>query len=214
MNIYIQKNNEQQGPFTLQEVNAKLAAGECRSEDPAWTEGWADWQSVSDVPGALCSPPPTLDVPEIPKPPQFRAQNMPPPIPVTPPPPTSKFDQYPNKALKQSMFLLACLGIFILAEITGYSSVGGFAAIAGFMFWKLSDDYLSKLPAHVVNSFSKEKLELITRSKVIHWISISVALAVIIGMQLLSHTVQIKTVIAVVFFGIMGAMKLRQAIKR
>jgi len=214
MNIYIQKNNQQQGPFTLQEINAKLAAGEFLSEDPAWTEGWTDWQFVSDVPGTLCPPPPTPDVPDIPKPPQFRAKNMPPSIPVTPPPPTSKYDQYPSKAKKQLILSLVCLGISILAFITGYGSMAGYALLAGFVFMWLSEDYLRKTPAYVLHSFPANKLKLITTLKTLNWIMIGLGLSFGLLIQVLNNTVSSKTIVMVSILAIYGLVKLVKAIQK
>src|ERR1041384_4611364 len=43
MEIYLYKDGEQTGPFTLNEINAKLAAGEVDLTDQAWTAGRLEW---------------------------------------------------------------------------------------------------------------------------------------------------------------------------
>lgn len=43
MEIYLYKSGEQTGPFTLNEVNEKLATGEADLADQAWTPGRLQW---------------------------------------------------------------------------------------------------------------------------------------------------------------------------
>ncbi len=65
MTIYVQQNDQQQGPFTIDQANAKLASGELSLSNLAWTEGWADWQLLSSVPGIgpHSEPPPLPSAP-------------------------------------------------------------------------------------------------------------------------------------------------------
>ena len=60
MSIYIAKNGQQDGPHTVEAINAKLAHGEVTGSDLAWMQGWADWQPLSAVPGITfpSAPPP------------------------------------------------------------------------------------------------------------------------------------------------------------
>jgi len=51
MNIYVQQNDQQQGPFTIEQASAKVASGELSLSSLAWTEGWTDWQPLSSVAG-------------------------------------------------------------------------------------------------------------------------------------------------------------------
>jgi hypothetical protein len=46
--IQITKDGAKHGPFTAQEVNAKLKAGEFASTDKAWIEGAQGWLPLSD----------------------------------------------------------------------------------------------------------------------------------------------------------------------
>lgn len=75
MNIFIHKDGQQQGPYSLNEVNSKALTGEFSSSDPAWIEGWADWQPLSCLSGFVSRP----------VPPPFRPQVSPPPIAPSPP---------------------------------------------------------------------------------------------------------------------------------
>jgi GYF domain 2 len=51
MQIYVGKNGQQLGPFTLDEVNRKVADGTFSGSDLAWYEGAAGWAPLSGVPG-------------------------------------------------------------------------------------------------------------------------------------------------------------------
>src|SRR4051812_17256897 len=51
MQIYIGKNGQQLGPFSLEEVNRKLADGTFTGADLAWYEGAAGWAPLAGVPG-------------------------------------------------------------------------------------------------------------------------------------------------------------------
>jgi hypothetical protein len=46
--IHITKDGTKHGPFTVEEVNAKLKAGEFASTDKAWIEGTEGWLPLSD----------------------------------------------------------------------------------------------------------------------------------------------------------------------
>src|SRR3954468_18354805 len=58
MQIYVGKNGQQLGPFTLDEVNSKLADGTFVGTDLAWFEGTAGWAPLSGVPGITIRPAP------------------------------------------------------------------------------------------------------------------------------------------------------------
>jgi protein TonB len=51
MNIFITKNGQQIGPYSLQELNARLALDEISGDDLCWYEGCEDWIPVSQLPG-------------------------------------------------------------------------------------------------------------------------------------------------------------------
>jgi GYF domain 2 len=56
MQIYVGKNGQQLGPFSLDEVNRKVADGTFTGSDLAWYEGAAGWAPLSGVPGVNIRP--------------------------------------------------------------------------------------------------------------------------------------------------------------
>jgi hypothetical protein len=63
MNIYVAKNQEKQGPYTSDEVRAKVATGEFTGSDLAWHEGVTDWQPLAQLLPAAPFPAPSLAAP-------------------------------------------------------------------------------------------------------------------------------------------------------
>jgi len=64
MKIFVQKNGEQLGPYTLELVNGLLAQDSLKSTYPAWHEGMSDWVALSQIEGVVdvCSSvPPTFE---------------------------------------------------------------------------------------------------------------------------------------------------------
>lgn len=57
MQIHIHRDGQQTGPFSLEEIRAKLASGELQPTDMAWYEGAPNWLAVSSIPG-IGTPPP------------------------------------------------------------------------------------------------------------------------------------------------------------
>ncbi|MFN2624074.1 MAG: GYF domain-containing protein [Chthoniobacterales bacterium] len=53
MQIYVGKNGQQLGPFSLEEVNRKLSDGSFVGTDLAWYEGAAGWAPLSGVAGVV-----------------------------------------------------------------------------------------------------------------------------------------------------------------
>src|SRR5437764_13987831 len=53
MQIYVGKNGQQLGPFSIEEINRKLAGGTFAGSDLAWYEGAAGWAPLSGVPGVV-----------------------------------------------------------------------------------------------------------------------------------------------------------------
>jgi len=58
MQIYITRDGQQLGPYTLEQINSGASLGSFTSADLAWIEGWVDWQPLSKVPGFVSSMPP------------------------------------------------------------------------------------------------------------------------------------------------------------
>ena len=63
MTYHVARGSQQLGIFSLEDVRAKLASGEFLLSDLAWTEGMAEWQAFSSLPGAAGEAPPRLPLP-------------------------------------------------------------------------------------------------------------------------------------------------------
>ncbi len=63
MQIYVGKGGQQLGPFSLEEINHKLADGTFAGTDLAWYEGAAGWAPLSGVAGVIIPPAPTTPAP-------------------------------------------------------------------------------------------------------------------------------------------------------
>ncbi len=60
MQIFIQHNGQQTGPFPIEHVRAGLANGTYQSSDLAWHEGASGWLPLSTIPGVGNNAPPVL----------------------------------------------------------------------------------------------------------------------------------------------------------
>lgn len=58
MQIFVQKNDQQTGPFSIDQMRHGLAAGHYQLADLAWYEGASAWIPLSSVPGIGANPPP------------------------------------------------------------------------------------------------------------------------------------------------------------
>jgi len=58
MDLYITRNGQQLGPYSLDEANKKLRGGVIESSDLAWHVGLSEWVPLSEVPGIMATPPP------------------------------------------------------------------------------------------------------------------------------------------------------------
>lgn len=64
MQTYLLIEDARQGPFTPEEIAAKLQSGECTPETLAWKEGMEEWQPLHDVlPKAETAQAPSMSVP-------------------------------------------------------------------------------------------------------------------------------------------------------
>jgi hypothetical protein len=82
MQIYVGKNGQQLGPFSLEEINRKLADGTLAGSDLAWYEGAAGWAPLSSVAGVVVPPAAAAAAPT----PTPAPAPTPSPTPVTPAP--------------------------------------------------------------------------------------------------------------------------------
>jgi len=64
MQLYIHRNGEKTGPYSLDDVRAYLNAGSFQPNDLAWYEGASDWAPLVSIPGLFSSTPP----PPLPRP--------------------------------------------------------------------------------------------------------------------------------------------------
>lgn len=58
MTIYINRNGEDFGPYTFEEVRTYSKEGALQANDLAWYEGCQDWIVLAKIPGLFTSPPP------------------------------------------------------------------------------------------------------------------------------------------------------------
>jgi hypothetical protein len=61
MQIYVQKNSEQTGPFEEAQIRAGIDSGEFKTDDLAWTTGKASWQPLSTLLTLDTSNPPPIE---------------------------------------------------------------------------------------------------------------------------------------------------------
>ena len=51
MNIHIQRDGQQMGPYTLEQINEYLTQGALLATDSAWHEGMIEWVQIGRVQG-------------------------------------------------------------------------------------------------------------------------------------------------------------------
>lgn len=51
MQIYLARNNQQAGPYTVEQVNQMLATGQVLLDDLAWHEGMPEWKKLGELTG-------------------------------------------------------------------------------------------------------------------------------------------------------------------
>jgi hypothetical protein len=82
MNYWVARGGQQQGPFSIADVQRMLAQGALSPNDLAWQEGMPQWLPISQViPAAAPAPPPPMAAP----PPAMAAQPMQPQYGYAPP---------------------------------------------------------------------------------------------------------------------------------
>ena len=53
MEIFVGKNEEQYGPFTVNQINESIAKGEFSLEDLGWYEGLDEWKPLRNIEGII-----------------------------------------------------------------------------------------------------------------------------------------------------------------
>jgi hypothetical protein len=84
MQIHITRSGQQLGPFSIEEINRKLADGTLSPTDQAWYEGASGWGPLSSVPGMTISGGPSMPMsppPPVPAPTASVARPVPGPGP-------------------------------------------------------------------------------------------------------------------------------------
>jgi hypothetical protein len=113
MQIYVGKNGQQLGPFSLEEVNRKLADGTFVGTDLAWYEGAAGWVPLSGVAGVVIPPAAAVTPAPAPAPTPAPVQSAP-VAPVTPNVPIVQPAKGKTRTL--SIITWALLGITFLVS--------------------------------------------------------------------------------------------------
>jgi len=62
MQIFIHRDDQDYGPYTVEEIQEHLATGDLLAEDHAWYEGAPDWMPLEEIPGVV--PPAAQPEPE------------------------------------------------------------------------------------------------------------------------------------------------------
>jgi len=104
MEIFISRNNEKHGPYSLEQIQGFLASGQAQGSDMAWYEGVKGWVPLSQVPGV-----------QLP-----RAGSVPPPPPHQPAPVAHV--TVVNAPKKRSPVLMGCGGL--LAFVIALNALG------------------------------------------------------------------------------------------
>ena len=81
MQIFVGKNGQQLGPFSLEEINRKLADGTFAGTDLGWYEGAAGWAPLSSIAGVVVPPAPAPATPAPVPAPAAAAAAVPAPVP-------------------------------------------------------------------------------------------------------------------------------------
>ena len=70
MDIYITRNGQQLGPYSVHEARRNLRAGVIGSSDLAWHDGLSEWVPLSTIPGITMIAQSPTSSPQPPRPPQ------------------------------------------------------------------------------------------------------------------------------------------------
>ena len=133
--IHVMRDGQQYGPYTLEDLNAHLAAGSLLPSDQAWYEGAPAWMPMNQVPGVvLPGAAPVAAVPQM-------------AVPVDPNDPMAAAD--PAVAAQQADASSAAGGSKKKMMIIGGSALAVLAAVGITGFWK---------PGFFVGGFEEDPL--------------------------------------------------------
>ncbi len=86
MQIYIHRNGQKFGPYSVEDANGYISSGNLHATDLAWYDGAADWLPLGQVPGVIAGatppPAPVAAVTHPPVPPAGAALHPAPPVPA------------------------------------------------------------------------------------------------------------------------------------
>lgn len=127
MQIYVGRDGQREGPFSVEEVRTRLAQGQVKTTDLAWYEGAPGWMPVAQVP-ALSMPPPLAGPPPL--------QSARPDLPMGVPPLSST--QAPPETLSIVSLILGILGLIMIpflasipGAVCGHMALGRIKRAAG-----------------------------------------------------------------------------------
>jgi uncharacterized RDD family membrane protein YckC len=75
MSAYLEHNNDQIGPLSLDEARRLIAAGKYRHSDRGWIDGMPEWRNIAEIPELAEALPQRVQIPE--QPPVFAMQGEP-----------------------------------------------------------------------------------------------------------------------------------------
>lgn len=103
--IYIARNKEKHGPYSVEDIQAYLSSGHLQLTDLAWREGMSDWVPLSQFPG--------LNLLEV---------RLPPPPPIVPPQAVTQtpVTKRGPSAFSCSGFLIIFVALTVLGMILNY----------------------------------------------------------------------------------------------
>ena len=126
MKIFISREGQKLGPYSVEEINARLRAGELNLHNWAWPEGASDWGPLESIVGIVSTAPVEMQ-PTTPRvvpaaPVAMKSQIVPSVVPdVTKPQTSSTPSANPSVAKPASRFnrnpILWMLGIFLLIVV-------------------------------------------------------------------------------------------------
>jgi hypothetical protein len=130
MQIYVGKNGQQLGPFSLEEINRKLADGTFAGTDLGWYEGAAGWAALSSIAGVVvpvaAAPsalPPSATAP-VPAPAPGPTAAAPAPIPVRPNAPIVQRSAAPGGYRTLSLVSWILLGVTFFISFIPFLGCG------------------------------------------------------------------------------------------
>ncbi|MBE7157907.1 MAG: DUF4339 domain-containing protein [Rhodospirillales bacterium] len=110
--ILVLKDEQQRGPFSVDEINGQLAAGTFELSDLAWHEGLTEWQPLGSIAGVVTGHTHNLRPP----PPPVRATGW-------SPPPTSNLSAPSSKALLVGGYVCAAVSLLFLPPVLGLAGI-------------------------------------------------------------------------------------------